>query len=73
MSKGCPCACHGNHGAVYHVVPCHNPLLMPGDPSLPKTLWGLPIIIVEEEGTDPFWSPTIVPTRQQNEEDNGED
>lgn len=24
--KGCPCACHGGR-EVYHIAPCHNPLL----------------------------------------------
>lgn len=31
----CPCACH-NGTSVHHIMPCHTPLLKPGDPSLPR-------------------------------------
>ncbi len=34
-ADGCACACHGR--VVMHVVPCHSPLLQPGDDSLPRT------------------------------------
>lgn len=36
--SGCPCACHSGREGIFHVMPCHNPLLEPGDPSLPRSV-----------------------------------